>query len=63
MKIETPVLKRIGPVPGYRGTAKCLDALERMYARAQAAARRELAGEGEKGASNDRQPADLHRRG
>lgn len=63
MKIETPILLRMGPVPGYRGTVKCVDALERMYARARDAARRSAGGEGQKGASGGRQPVDLHRRG
>lgn len=34
MKIETPVLKRLGPVPFWRGEKKCLDALEAMYRKA-----------------------------
>lgn len=34
MKIETPVLKRLGPVPFWRGERKCLDALQEMYKRA-----------------------------
>jgi len=40
MKIETPVLKRLGPVPFWRGQAKCLDELQRMYQKAMEAARR-----------------------
>ena len=43
MKIETEMLKRLGPVPFWRGEKKCLDALETMYrkavVRAQAALR------------------------
>lgn len=39
MKIETPVLKRMGPVPFWRGETKCLDALETMYKKAMAAVR------------------------
>ena len=38
MKIESPVLKRLGPVPFWRGTVKCLDELQRIYKRAAAAA-------------------------
>jgi len=42
MKIESPVLKRLGPVPFWRGERRCLDALEEMYRRAQEAAQRVL---------------------
>ena len=38
MKIETPILRRLGPVPFWRGCTKCLDELERIYRRARAAA-------------------------
>lgn len=31
MKIETPVLKRLGPIPFWRGLQKCLDELDVMY--------------------------------
>lgn len=31
MKIETPILKRLGPIPFWRGEQKCLDELERIY--------------------------------
>jgi len=34
MKIETPILRRLGPVPFWRGETRCLDALERIYRRA-----------------------------
>lgn len=34
MKIETPVLKKLGPIPFWRGNEKCLDSLEKMYRRA-----------------------------
>jgi hypothetical protein len=34
MKIETPLLKRLGPVPFWRGETRCLDVLEPMYRRA-----------------------------
>ena len=42
MKIETPILKRLGPVPFWRGRERCLDALESVYTRAAAKARRAL---------------------
>lgn len=45
MKIETPILKRLGPVPFWRGTVRCLDELQRIYNRAAEAARKELATE------------------
>lgn len=38
MKIESPVLKRLGPVPFWRGNVKCLTELERIYRKAIAAA-------------------------
>ena len=38
MKIETPVLRRLGPVPFWRGEMKCLYELERIYRRARTAA-------------------------
>ena len=34
MKIETPILKRLGPIPFWRGECKCLDELERIYRKA-----------------------------
>lgn len=34
MKTEVPVLKRLGPVPFWRGEKKCLDELNRIYRRA-----------------------------
>lgn len=34
MKIESVVLKRIGPVPFWRGETRCLDELDRIYRRA-----------------------------
>ncbi|MGN0855055.1 MAG: hypothetical protein ACI4R9_06010 [Kiritimatiellia bacterium] len=43
MKIETPVLKRLGPIPFWRGEEKCLDALERAYRKAMESARQRLA--------------------
>lgn len=45
MKIETPILKRLGPVPFWRGERKCLDALESAYRRAIESARAVLYGE------------------
>ena len=38
MKIESPVLKRLGPVPFWRGTVRILDELQRIYTKAAAAA-------------------------
>lgn len=38
MKIDSPVLKRLGPVPFWRGEKKCLAELNRIYAKAKAAA-------------------------
>jgi uncharacterized Zn finger protein len=35
MKIETPILKRLGPVPFWRGENRCLDSLETMYHKAK----------------------------
>ena len=34
MKIESPVLKRLGPVPMWRSSEKCLESLETMYKKA-----------------------------
>ena len=34
MKIETPLLKRLGPIPFWRSSEKCLDSLEVIYRRA-----------------------------
>ena len=39
MKIESPVLRRLGPVPFWRGEKKCLDELQRIYRKAAEAAR------------------------
>ena len=44
MKVETPVLKRLGPVPFWRGESRCLDSLETMYRRAVSAAEAALSG-------------------
>lgn len=38
MKIESPVLKRLGPVPFWRGEKKCLSELNAIYKRAREAA-------------------------
>jgi hypothetical protein len=45
MKIETPLLRRLGAVPFWRGSVKCLDELESVYRRAAAAAEARLRGE------------------
>ena len=42
MKIESPVLRRLGPVPFWRGSVKCLDELQRIYKKASAAASEKL---------------------
>ena len=42
MKIESPVLRRLGPVPFWRGTVKCLDELQRIYKKAAAEASAKL---------------------
>ena len=34
MKIESPVLKRLGPISLWRSSEKCLDSLETMYRKA-----------------------------
>jgi hypothetical protein len=44
MKVETPILKRLGPVPFWRGERKCLDSLESAYRRAMESARAALYG-------------------
>ena len=45
MKIESPVLRRLGPVPFWRGTKKCLPELDVVYRRAREAAVRALGAE------------------
>ena len=35
MKIESAVLKRLGPIPFWRGEKKCLDELNRIYRKAK----------------------------
>ena len=57
MKIETPILKKLGPIPFWRGSEKCLDSLERMYRRAMERSNRVLqkttpAGRGDSAASS-----------
>jgi len=52
MKIETPVLKRLGPVPFWRGSDKCLDSLETVYRRAMDKASRLLASSGQMDSEN-----------
>ena len=42
MKIESAVLRRLGPVPLWRGTSKCLAELQRIYRTAAAAASERL---------------------
>ena len=34
MKIETPLLRRLGPLPFWRGEKKCLPELDRLYKKA-----------------------------
>ena len=42
VKIETPILLRLGPVPFWRGETKCLEGLQRIYRRAAALAEKRL---------------------
>ncbi len=42
MKSESAVLKRLGPVPFWRGERKCMDALADIYARAMDSAKDRL---------------------
>ena len=42
MKSESAVLKRLGPVPFWRGERKCLDLLSEMYRRAMERAQTRL---------------------
>ena len=42
MKIESAVLRRLGPVPFWRGEKKCLDELQRIYKKAAEAAGEKL---------------------
>lgn len=50
MKIETPVLRRLGPVPFWRGGDKCLPALDAIYRVAAEKSRRVLASAAASGA-------------
>lgn len=45
MKIDSPVLKRLGPVPFWRGTKKCIPELDLVYRRARQAAEKALSSE------------------
>ena len=49
MKVETPILKRLGPIPFWRGRERCLDSLESIYRRAAEKARRAICYNSEKG--------------
>ena len=49
MKIESAVLRRLGPVPFWRGEKRCLDELQRIYKRAAEAALRQVSGIPEQG--------------
>ena len=60
MKIESPVLRRLGPVPFWRGTKKCLPELDLVYRRATEAASRALAEEPEPRAPNPKQRITNH---
>lgn len=42
MKTDVPILKRLGPVPYWRGQDRCLDSLRRIYERAMEDAGRKL---------------------
>ena len=58
MKIETPVLRRLGPVPFWRGEGRCLDELEKIYRKAMEASRKRLAADArlETGKAPERAP-------
>lgn len=43
MAIKTPILKRLGPIPFWRGEKKCLEELEKIYKKAQEKATSALA--------------------
>lgn len=51
MKIETPILRRLGPVPYWRGERRCLEQLEEIYRKAMEKAQAKQP-RGEFGASN-----------
>ncbi len=42
MKSESAVLRRLGPVPFWRGERKCLDVLGEIYSRAMDSARERI---------------------
>lgn len=42
MKIDSPVLKRLGSVPFWRGEKKCLAELNRIYTKAKEAAKAKI---------------------
>ncbi len=42
MAIKTPILKRLGPIPFWRGEKKCLEELEKIYKKAQEKAKAAL---------------------
>ena len=44
MKIDSPVLKRLGPVPFWRGEKKCLAEFDRLYKKAHTFALERLSG-------------------
>lgn len=52
MKVESDVLRRLGPVPFWRGTGKCLDELGKIYRKASEACRRRLEAETMPGAAS-----------
>ena len=55
MKIESTVLKRLGPVPFWRGREKCLAELDKVYRAATARASREIYGDAaQSGAGGER---------
>ncbi len=43
MKLEVPALRRIGPVPKWRSSEKCLQSLEVMYRKAMEKTRKLVA--------------------
>lgn len=42
MKTEAAILRRLGPIPFWRGEKKCVDALQRIYRKAMESARQSL---------------------
>jgi hypothetical protein len=45
MKDTFPILKRLGPIPFWRGQDKCMGELDKMYTRSSAKAKKILQGE------------------